>query len=243
MLYGHWTKILTHHFCFFSHFRSWVTITFSFFFFNTKSLFPICVAQVGHIETGLRLAREQATLKCQVLLHWGCPGRGPLEHTPTQSLPNMLSGWHVGWVRWSCRNWAVFCFCGSNRNMRWCLWKKDTTMGLRISSRHLCAFKTPSIKCTCVRCMPAHTLIHSLDSSKTTTPTRCHARCLSPATCTENQDYSVKRTQRARVHRMWAFSPLKVMTKCHQVKTLMNRKDSGNSHVPDAKVKKNLEQI
>ncbi len=27
-----------------------------------------------------------------------------------------------------------------------------TAMGLRISSRYLCAFKMPSIKCTCVRC-------------------------------------------------------------------------------------------
>ena len=37
-------------------------------------------------------------------------------------------------------------------NMRWWLWMNGTTMGLRISSRYLCAFKMPSIKCTCVRC-------------------------------------------------------------------------------------------
>ncbi len=37
-------------------------------------------------------------------------------------------------------------------NMRWWSWMNGTTMCLRISSRYLCAFKMPSIKCTCVRC-------------------------------------------------------------------------------------------
>ncbi len=37
-------------------------------------------------------------------------------------------------------------------NMSWWSWMNGTTMGLRISSRYLCAFKMPSIKCTCVRC-------------------------------------------------------------------------------------------
>ncbi len=37
-------------------------------------------------------------------------------------------------------------------NMRWGSSMNGTTMGLRISSRYLCAFKMPSIKCTCVRC-------------------------------------------------------------------------------------------
>ncbi len=37
-------------------------------------------------------------------------------------------------------------------NMRWWSWMNGTTMGLRISSRYLCAFKMLSIKCTCVRC-------------------------------------------------------------------------------------------
>ncbi len=36
--------------------------------------------------------------------------------------------------------------------MRWWSWMNGTTMSLRISSRYLCAFKMPSIKCTCVRC-------------------------------------------------------------------------------------------
>ncbi len=37
-------------------------------------------------------------------------------------------------------------------NMRWWSWMNSTTMSLRISSRYLCAFKMPSIKCNCVRC-------------------------------------------------------------------------------------------
>ncbi len=37
-------------------------------------------------------------------------------------------------------------------NMRWWSWMNGTTMGLRISSRYLYAFKMLSIKCTCVRC-------------------------------------------------------------------------------------------
>ncbi len=37
-------------------------------------------------------------------------------------------------------------------NMRWWSWMNDTTMGLRILSRYICAFKMQSIKCTCVRC-------------------------------------------------------------------------------------------
>ncbi len=37
-------------------------------------------------------------------------------------------------------------------NMRWWSWMNGTTMGLRVSSRYLCAFKMPSIKCTCVHC-------------------------------------------------------------------------------------------
>ena len=41
-------------------------------------------------------------------------------------------------------------------NTRWRMWMNGTTMDLRISSRSLCAFKLPSIKCNCVRrlCIP-----------------------------------------------------------------------------------------
>ncbi len=87
-----------------------------------------------------------------------------LSYTPIQSIPNMLNGWHVRWVCWPCKNWDVSSFqklCTDPFNMgralsccnvRWWLWMNGTTMGLRISSRYLCAFKMSSIKCTCVRC-------------------------------------------------------------------------------------------
>jgi hypothetical protein len=39
--------------------------------------------------------------------------------------------------------------------MRWWRWMNGTTMGLSISSRYHCAFKMPSIKCNCVRCLYA----------------------------------------------------------------------------------------
>ncbi len=87
-----------------------------------------------------------------------------LSYTPIQSIPNMLNGWHVRWVCWHARTgmflasrnclqilatWGRALSCC---NMRWWSWMNGTTMGLRISLRYLCAFKMPSIKCTCVRC-------------------------------------------------------------------------------------------
>ncbi len=88
-----------------------------------------------------------------------------LSYTPIQSIPNMLNVSHVRWVCWPCKNWDVFSFqelftdpCNMGPciatccNMKWWLWMNGTTMGLRISSRYLCAFKMPSIKCSCVRC-------------------------------------------------------------------------------------------
>ncbi len=87
-----------------------------------------------------------------------------LSYSPIQSIPNMLNGWHVRWVCWPCKNWDVFSFqelCTDPCIMGLCIIMLQhevmvvdewTTMGLRILSRYLCAFKTPSIKCTCVRC-------------------------------------------------------------------------------------------
>ncbi len=106
-------------------------------------------------------------------------------------------------------------------NMRWWSWMNGTTMGLRISSRYHCAFKMPSIKCTCVRCpshMPDNTITPpppwatqstTLTSAKRS-PTCHHTCCLPSALYSENQDSSVKRTplQSARCHRMWAFANL-----------------------------------
>ncbi len=46
-------------------------------------------------------------------------------------------------------------------NTWWWSWMNGTTMGLSISSQYLCVFKTPSIKCTCVR-FPQHTTAHTI---------------------------------------------------------------------------------
>ncbi len=104
-------------------------------------------------------------------------------------------------------------------NTRWRSWMNATTMGLRISSQYLGAFKMPSIKCTCVRC-PKHTPAHTITlpppwatqstklTSENRSPTRRHTRCLPSALYSENRDSSVKRRplQSARCHRMWAFA-------------------------------------
>ncbi len=100
-------------------------------------------------------------------------------------------------------------------NMRGWSWMNGTTMVLRISSRYLCAFKMPSIKCICVCCQyhtPAHTITppppwatrSTTLTSVNRSPTRCHTRCLPSALYSENQDSSVKRTplQSPRRHRM-----------------------------------------
>ncbi len=71
-----------------------------------------------------------------------------------------MSGEYAGHARtgmfsasWNCvqilATWGRALSCC---NMRWWSWMNGTTMGLRISSRYLCAFKMPSIQCTGVRC-------------------------------------------------------------------------------------------
>ncbi len=99
-------------------------------------------------------------------------------------------------------------------------------MGLRISSRYLCAFQMTSIKWICVRSLsltyacpyhnPAHTITppppwatrSTALTSANRSPTRRHTRCLPSALYSENRDSSVKRTplQSARRHRIWAFA-------------------------------------
>ncbi len=71
-----------------------------------------------------------------------------------------MSGEYAGYARIgmfsASRNCVqILATCGralSCCNMRWWSWMNGTTMGLRISSWYLCAFKMPSIKCTCVHC-------------------------------------------------------------------------------------------
>ncbi len=69
-------------------------------------------------------------------------------------------------------------------NMRWWSWMNGTTMGLRISSRYLCSFKMPSIKCTCVR-YPQHTPAHTITPPPpwaTRSTHAIHAVCHLPCT-------------------------------------------------------------
>ncbi len=112
-------------------------------------------------------------------------------------------------------------------NMRWWSWMKGTTMGLRISSRYLCAFKMPSIKCTCDRFFfhnttPAHTITppppwatrSTTLTSANCSPTRRHTRCLPSVLYSENRGLSVKRTplQECQMPSNMSICPLKSIT-------------------------------
>ncbi len=137
-----------------------------------KTMTTICLTQCNTSP----LHRVDQVVDCGLwndgpLLFNGCAklldivrNRNTLLYMTIQSIPNMLNGWHVRWVCWPCKNWDVFSFqelCADSCNMGLCIimlqhevmsWMNGTTMGLRISSRYLCAFKMPSIKCSCVRC-------------------------------------------------------------------------------------------
>ncbi len=99
-----------------------------------------------------------------------------LSYTPIQSIPNMLNGWHeyaghAKTVMFSASRNCVQILTTWGRalsccNMRWWSWMNGTTMFLRISSRFLCAFKMPLIKCTCV-CCPYACLYHTITPSPT----------------------------------------------------------------------------
>lgn len=92
-------------------------------------------------------------------------------------------------------------------------------MGLRIASRYPCAFKMPSIKCTCVRC-PWHSPTHTTNplppyvtqsttfTSANRSPTQWNKRYHPSALNCENWDSSMKITslQRARRHQLWTFA-------------------------------------
>ncbi len=109
-------------------------------------------------------------------------------------------------------------------NMRWWSWMNGTTMGLRISSRYLCAFKMTTIcaysvhskwpplnrrifityACPHINPPPPWATRSTTLTSANCSPTRRHTSAL----YSENRDSSVKRSplQSARRHRMWAFA-------------------------------------
>ncbi len=100
------------------------------------------------IDCGLWNAGPLLFNGCAKLLDIG-RNWNPLSYTPIQNIPNTLN-------RWASRNcvqiFATWSRALSCCNMRWWSWMNSKTMSLRISSRYLCAFKMPSIKCTCVCC-------------------------------------------------------------------------------------------
>jgi hypothetical protein len=83
--------------------------------------------------------------------------------------------------------------------MRWWRQMNATTMGLRILSWYLCAFKLQSIKCSCVHCpllTPDHTLtwpppwgtLLTMLTSANCLHTRHHTCCLPSARYSWNRD-------------------------------------------------------
>ncbi len=118
-----------------------------------------------------------------------------LSYTPTQSIPNMLNGWHVRWVCWLCKNWDVFSFqelCTDPCNMGPCIimlqhevmvvdeWYNNGPQDLvvvslyiqnAINKMHLCSL---SITYACPYHNPTATMghsIHNVDISKPLTHT------------------------------------------------------------------------
>ena len=112
-----------------------------------------------------------ASMTCATLSHsysiavqscWILAGTGTVLYMSIQSIPNMVNGWHVCWVCRPWKNWDIFSFqelCTDPWDTRpYIIMLKHEVMdgmimGLRISSRYLCAFKLPSIKCNCVCCL------------------------------------------------------------------------------------------
>ncbi len=91
--------------------------------------------------------------------NWNTLSYMPIQSTQTCSMGD-ISGEYSGHARTgmfsASRNCVQIlatqgCALSCYNMSRW-LWMNGTTMGLRISSRYLCAFKMPSMKCTCDRC-------------------------------------------------------------------------------------------
>ena len=120
----------------------------------------ICIFKVGV------WIRKPLTIWCDhhLPLQWLCKVAGSwreLQHTVVhgsfQSILNMLNVWctqvmELGHVQLLRIVYRSLChgechYHAETWGDRW--WMNVTTMGLRISSRYLCAFRLPSIKCNC----------------------------------------------------------------------------------------------
>ncbi len=157
-MHTHWTKMPPF-------FMSWTQIS------NTFSRKLVSIWCDHHLPSPSQ--RVDQVVDCGLwnvgpLLFNGCAklldiGRNwnTLSYTPIQIIPNMLNGCHVRWLCWPCKNWDVFSFqelCTDPCNMGPCIimlqhevmvmdeWHNNGPQDL------VCAFKMPSIKCTCVRC-------------------------------------------------------------------------------------------
>ncbi len=121
-----------------------------------------------------------------------------LSYTPTQSISNMLNGWHVRWVCWPCKNWDVFSFqelCTDLCNMVSCIimlqyevmvvdeWHNNgphdlVTVSLciqnAINEMHLCSL---SITYACPYHNPTATMGHSIHNVYISKPTWRHTHC------------------------------------------------------------------
>ena len=95
---------------------------------------------------------------------------GELGHS--RNCVQIIATWGCAWSCW---------------NMRWWWRMNGTTMSLRISSRYLCAFKLPLIKCNCVSvhslCLPVTPLqpwgtLFTKSTSANHLPTQRHTRGL-----------------------------------------------------------------
>ncbi len=123
-------------------------------------------------------------------------------------------------------------------NMRWWSWMNGTTMGLRISSRYLCAFKMPSIKCTYVLCSlsityacpyhnPTATMghsIHNVDISKPLTHTTSYTlSAICPIKWKPGFIHEENTSPKCQTPSNVSICPLKSVTamNCSQVKIVM----------------------
>ncbi len=103
---------------------------------------------------------SMAVRSCWILTGTGTRCRIRRSRASQTCLIGVMSGEHAGHARTGIFSFSKNCVqilatwgrALSCCNMRWWSWMNGTTMGPRISSRYLCAFKRPLIKCTCVRC-------------------------------------------------------------------------------------------
>ncbi len=69
-----------------------------------------------------------------------CKNWNTRSYTSIQSIPNMLNGWRVRWVRWPWKNWDVFSFqelCTDPCNMGPCIITLQHEVMVMLSNQHL----------------------------------------------------------------------------------------------------------